>query len=76
MIVEICEGIYIFYFKERVRKYIYFDLEGEMYWSIDVFYVFEFIYSNVYFLLKISYLWLLFGGLCGFSFFCFLIYKD
>lgn len=47
-----------------------------MYWSIDVYYVFEFIYSNVYFLLKISYLWILLGGLCRFSIVLFLLYKD
>lgn len=76
MIVEILVGIYMFNFKEKVWKYVYFDLEGEMYWSINVYYVLEFKYSNVYILLKISYLWILLGKLDRFGLVFFLIWKD
>nr|YP_009890472.1 RNA polymerase beta'' subunit [Alyssum alyssoides]QKK36844.1 RNA polymerase beta'' subunit [Alyssum alyssoides] len=76
VIAEIREGTYTFHFKERVRKYIYSDLEGEMHWSTDVSHAPEFTYSNVHLLPKTSHLWILSGGSCGSSLILFSIHKD
>ena len=65
VIAEIREGTSTFHFKERVRKYIYSDSEGEMHWSTDVSHAPEFTYSNVHLLPKTSHLWILSGGSCG-----------
>nr|WOC91860.1 RNA polymerase beta'' subunit [Utricularia olivacea] len=48
-------------FKEKVRKHIYSDSDGEMHWSIDVYHAPEFAYSNVHLLPKPSHLWILLG---------------
>nr|YP_010974621.1 RNA polymerase beta'' subunit [Amyema quandang]WNR57073.1 RNA polymerase beta'' subunit [Amyema quandang] len=61
-IAEIHSGISNFNLKERVRKHIYSDLEGEMHWSTDVYHAPEFTYSNVHLLPKTSNLWILSGG--------------
>nr|QOS47547.1 RNA polymerase beta'' subunit [Ulmus parvifolia]UDY71265.1 RNA polymerase beta'' subunit [Ulmus parvifolia] len=76
VIAEIRAGTYSFNFKERVRKHIYSDSEGEMHWSIDVYHAPEFTYSNVHLLPKTSHLWILSGGLCRSSGVLFSIHKD
>nr|ASA46331.2 RNA polymerase beta'' subunit [Aldrovanda vesiculosa] len=61
VIAEIRAGISTFNLKERVRKHIYSDSEGEMHWSTNVYHAPEFTYGNVYFLPKTSNLWILSG---------------
>ncbi|KAG5592592.1 hypothetical protein H5410_043106 [Solanum commersonii] len=39
VIAEIRAGISTLNFKEKVRKYIYVDSDGEMHWSTDVYYI-------------------------------------
>nr|QPJ79277.1 RNA polymerase beta'' subunit [Coptis quinquesecta] len=46
-------------FKEKVRKHIYSDSEGEMHWSTAVYHAPEYIYGNVHLLPKTSHLWIL-----------------
>nr|QFV18894.1 RNA polymerase beta'' subunit [Caltha palustris] len=48
-------------FKERVRKHIYSDSEGEMHWSTAVYHAPEYTYGNVHLLPKTSHLWILSG---------------
>nr|UYC29711.1 RNA polymerase beta'' subunit [Elsholtzia splendens] len=48
-------------FKEKVRKHIYSDSDGEMHWSTDVYHAPEFTYGNVHLLPKTSHLWILLG---------------
>ncbi|KAI3865252.1 hypothetical protein MKX03_012842 [Papaver bracteatum] len=48
VIAEIRAGTSTFNFKERVRKHIYSDLEGEMHWSTDVYHAPEYTYGNVH----------------------------
>ncbi|KAI3865255.1 hypothetical protein MKX03_012845 [Papaver bracteatum] len=62
VIAEIRAGTSTFNFKERVRKHIYSDLEGEMHWSTDVYHAPEYTYGNVHLLPKTSHLWILSGG--------------
>nr|YP_010504326.1 RNA polymerase beta'' subunit [Chrysosplenium microspermum]UXE33043.1 RNA polymerase beta'' subunit [Chrysosplenium microspermum] len=62
VIAEIRAGTSTFNFKERVRKHIYSDSEGEMHWSTDVYHVPEFTYGNVHLLPKTSHLWILSGS--------------
>nr|QCW93780.1 RNA polymerase subunit beta [Erismadelphus exsul] len=76
VIAEIRAGAYTFNLKERVRKHIYSDSEGEMHWSTDVYHAPEFTYSNVHLLPKTSHLWILSGGSCRSSGIPFLLYKD
>uniref|UniRef100_A0A2L1D9R5 DNA-directed RNA polymerase n=1 Tax=Diospyros olen TaxID=413765 RepID=A0A2L1D9R5_9ERIC len=64
IIAEIRAGTSTFNFKERVRKHIYSDSEGEMHWSTDVYHAPEFTYGNVHLLPKTSHLWILSGGPC------------
>lgn len=63
-------------FKERVRKHIYSDSEGEMHWSTDVYHAPEFTYGNVHLLPKTSHLWILSGSPCRSSVAPFLLHKD
>nr|WOC91935.1 RNA polymerase beta'' subunit [Utricularia pubescens] len=51
-------------FKEKVRKHIYSDSDGEMHWSIDVYHAPAFTYGNVHLLPKPSHLWILLGRPC------------
>nr|YP_009514308.1 RNA polymerase beta'' subunit [Macrosolen cochinchinensis]AXB38610.1 RNA polymerase beta'' subunit [Macrosolen cochinchinensis] len=60
-IAEIHSGIPTLNLKERVRKHIYSDLEGEMHWSTDVYHAPEFTYNTVHLLPKTSNLWILSG---------------
>nr|YP_009687008.1 RNA polymerase beta subunit [Klainedoxa gabonensis]QDW75755.1 RNA polymerase beta subunit [Klainedoxa gabonensis] len=76
VIAEIRARAYTFNFKERVRKHIYSDSEGEMHWSADVYHAPEFTYSNVHLLPKTSHLWILSGSSCGSSIVPLLLYKD
>nr|YP_009141417.1 RNA polymerase beta' subunit [Lathyrus odoratus]AIL55943.1 RNA polymerase beta' subunit [Lathyrus odoratus] len=76
VIAEILAGTYTFNLKERVRKHIYSDSEGEMHWSTDVYHASEFIYSNVHILPKTSHLWILSGKSCRSNTIHFLLRKD
>nr|YP_010374812.1 RNA polymerase beta'' subunit [Pontederia australasica]QXU58248.1 RNA polymerase beta'' subunit [Pontederia australasica] len=79
VIAEIRAGTSTFHFKEKVRKYIYSESEGEMHWSTDVHHAPEYTYGNVHLLPKTSHLWILAGGPCGFSRFSivsFSLHKD
>nr|YP_010420687.1 RNA polymerase beta'' subunit [Urera glabra]USG54406.1 RNA polymerase beta'' subunit [Urera glabra] len=76
VIAEIRAGAYTFNFKERVRKHIYSNSEGEMHWSTDVYHAPFFTYSNVHLLPKTSNLWILSGGSYRSSVVPFSIYKD
>nr|YP_010443373.1 RNA polymerase beta'' subunit [Arenaria serpyllifolia]UTE94248.1 RNA polymerase beta'' subunit [Arenaria serpyllifolia] len=61
VIAEIRAGASTLNFKEKVRKHIYSDSEGEMHWSTDVYHAPEFTYGNVHLLPKASRLWILSG---------------
>ena len=76
VIAEIRAGTYTLNLKERVRKHIYSDSEGEMHWSTDVYHSPEFTYSNVHLLPKTSHLWILSGGSYKFSVVPFSLHKD
>nr|YP_010168143.1 RNA polymerase beta'' subunit [Calostemma purpureum]QRZ01422.1 RNA polymerase beta'' subunit [Calostemma purpureum] len=76
VIAEIRAGTSIFHFKERVRKHIYSESEGEMHWSTDVYHAPEYTYSNVHLLPKTSHLWILAGGPCRSSIVSFSLHKD
>nr|YP_010950681.1 RNA polymerase beta'' subunit [Hemsleya graciliflora]WMI39304.1 RNA polymerase beta'' subunit [Hemsleya graciliflora] len=76
VIAEIRAGTYTLNLKERVRKHIYSDSEGEMHWSTDVYHAAEFTYSNIHLLPKTSHLWILSGGSCRCSAVLFSLYKD
>nr|UQW85878.1 RNA polymerase beta'' subunit [Spyridium lawrencei] len=76
VIAEIRAGTYTLNFKEKVRKHIYSDSEGEMHWSTDVYHAPEFTYSNVHLLPKTSHLWILSGGSCRSSVVPFSLHKD
>nr|AET45225.1 RNA polymerase beta chain [Pinus wallichiana] len=52
-------------FKEKVRKNIYSDLEGEMHWSTNVCHAPEYVHGNVHSILRTGYLWILSGGIYG-----------
>nr|YP_009920666.1 RNA polymerase beta'' subunit [Polemonium chinense]QMS48427.1 RNA polymerase beta'' subunit [Polemonium chinense] len=76
VIAEIRAGTSTFNFKERVRKHIYSDSEGEMHWSTDVYHAPEFTYGNVHLLPKTSHLWILSGGTYRSSLAFFSLHKD
>lgn len=76
VIAEIRAGTYTLNLKERVRKHIYSDSEGEMHWSTDVYHEPEFTYSNVHLLPKTSHLWILSGDLCRYSRVPFSLHKN
>nr|AYP33315.1 RNA polymerase beta' subunit [Halopegia azurea] len=76
VIAEIRAGTSTFHFKEKVRKHIYSESEGEMHWSTDVHHAPEYTYGNVHLLSKTSHLWILAGGPCGSSIVSFSLYKD
>nr|QBZ77212.1 RNA polymerase beta'' subunit [Achlys triphylla] len=63
-------------FKERVRKHIYSDSEGEMHWSTAVYHAPEYTYGNVHLLPKTSHLWILSGGPDRSSIVYFSLHKD
>nr|QXY00080.1 RNA polymerase beta'' subunit [Allium zebdanense] len=76
VIAEIRTGTSTFHFKEKVRKHIYSESEGEMHWSTNVYHAPEYTYSNVHLLPKTSHLWLLAGGPCRSSIVSFSLHKD
>nr|YP_009662093.1 RNA polymerase beta' subunit [Mitella diphylla]QCU47205.1 RNA polymerase beta' subunit [Mitella diphylla] len=76
LIAEIRAGTSTFNFKERVRKHIYSDSEGEMHWSTDVYHAPEFTYGNVHLLPKTSHLWILSGSSCRSNVVPFSLHKD
>nr|YP_010156196.1 RNA polymerase beta'' subunit [Pilea monilifera]QQY85834.1 RNA polymerase beta'' subunit [Pilea monilifera] len=76
VIAEIRAGTYTLNFKERVRKHIYSNSEGELHWSTDVYHASDFTYSNVHLLPKTSHLWILSGGSYRSSAVPFSIHKD
>nr|YP_009731567.1 RNA polymerase beta' subunit [Allium kingdonii]QHQ72407.1 RNA polymerase beta' subunit [Allium kingdonii] len=76
IIAEIRTGTSTFNFKEKVRKHIYSESEGEMHWSTNVYHAPEYTYSNVHLLPKTSHLWLLAGGPCGSSIVSFSLHKE
>nr|AUF34122.1 RpoC2 [Davidia involucrata]QOZ40456.1 RNA polymerase beta'' subunit [Davidia involucrata] len=76
VIAEIRAGTSTLNFKERVRKHIYSDSEGEMHWSTNVYHAPEFTYGNVHLLPKTSHLWILSGGPCRSSLAPLSLYKD
>nr|YP_010260740.1 RNA polymerase beta'' subunit [Corybas cheesemanii]UIX55790.1 RNA polymerase beta'' subunit [Corybas cheesemanii] len=76
VIAEIRAGTSTFHFKERVRKHIYSESEGEMHWSTDGYHAPEYSYSNVHLLPKTSHLWILAGGLWRSHIVSFSLHKD
>ena len=46
-------------FKEKVQKYIYSNLSGEMHWSTKVQHAPEYIHSNVHLLCRTGHIWIL-----------------
>ncbi|KAF4355161.1 hypothetical protein F8388_019938 [Cannabis sativa] len=76
VIAEIRARTSTFNFKEKVRKHIYSDSEGEMHWSTDVYHAPDFTYSNVHLLPKTSHLWILSGSSYRSSVVPFSIHKD
>nr|YP_009435123.1 RNA polymerase beta'' subunit [Lobelia linearis]ATG25125.1 RNA polymerase beta'' subunit [Lobelia linearis] len=61
VIAEIRAGTATLSVKEKVRKHIYSDSDGEMHWNTDVYHASEFTYGNVHLLPKTSHLWILLG---------------
>nr|YP_010387947.1 RNA polymerase beta'' subunit [Luculia pinceana]UPO68873.1 RNA polymerase beta'' subunit [Luculia pinceana] len=76
VIAEIRAGTSTLNFKEKVRKHIYSDSDGEMHWSSDVYHAPEFTYGNVHLLPKTSHLWILLGGPCRSSLVSLSLHKD
>nr|QFQ37171.1 RNA polymerase beta''subunit [Dipsacus japonicus] len=76
VIAEIRAGTSTLNFKERVRKHIYSDSEGEMHWNTDVYHAPEFTYGNVHLLPKTSHLWILLGQPCRSSLVSLSSHKD
>nr|QBC72187.1 RNA polymerase beta subunit [Limeum africanum] len=76
VIAEIRAGASTLSFKERVRKHIYSDSEGEMHWSTYVYHAPEFTYGNVHLLPKTSRLWILSGRPYRSSVVPFSLHKD
>nr|YP_010936252.1 RNA polymerase beta'' subunit [Yamazakia pusilla]WKW54704.1 RNA polymerase beta'' subunit [Yamazakia pusilla] len=76
VIAEIRAGTSTLNFKEKVRKHIYSDSDGERHWSTDVYHAPEFTYGNVHLLPKTSHLWILLGGPCRSSLVSLSLHKD
>nr|QUB02247.1 RNA polymerase beta' subunit [Murdannia edulis] len=76
VIAEIRTGTSTFHFKEKVRKHIYSESEGEMHWSTDVHHAPEYTYGNVHLLSKTSHLWILAGSPWRSTIVSFSLYKD
>nr|ANP26095.1 RNA polymerase beta' subunit [Tacca chantrieri] len=76
VIAEIRTRASTFHFKEKVRKHIYSESEGEMHWSTDVYHAPKYPYDNVHLLPKTSHLWILAGGPCRSSIVSFSLHKD
>nr|YP_010694187.1 RNA polymerase beta'' subunit [Impatiens morsei]WCD66880.1 RNA polymerase beta'' subunit [Impatiens morsei] len=76
VIAEIRAGTCTLNFKEKVRKHIYSESEGEMHWSTSVCHPPEFTYYTIHLLPKTSHLWILSGRSCRSSLAPFLLHKD
>nr|YP_010865398.1 RNA polymerase beta'' subunit [Cymodocea rotundata]WGT74306.1 RNA polymerase beta'' subunit [Cymodocea rotundata] len=76
VIAEIRAGASTLNFKERVRKHIYSESEGEMHWSTDVYHAPEYTYGNVHLLPKTSHLWILAVSMYRSSIVSFSLHKD
>nr|YP_010361995.1 RNA polymerase beta'' subunit [Dioscorea pyrifolia]UNQ87555.1 RNA polymerase beta'' subunit [Dioscorea pyrifolia] len=76
LIAEIRAGAFTLNFKERVRKHIYSESEGEMHWSINVYHAPEYPYGNIHLLPKTSHLWILAGTSRKSSIVSFSLHKD
>nr|YP_009661538.1 RNA polymerase beta' subunit [Amphilophium paniculatum]QBA69284.1 RNA polymerase beta'' subunit [Amphilophium paniculatum]QBA69285.1 RNA polymerase beta'' subunit [Amphilophium paniculatum]QCT82790.1 RNA polymerase beta' subunit [Amphilophium paniculatum] len=76
VIAEIRAGTSTLNFKEKVRKHIYSDSDGEMHWSTNVYHAPEFTYGNVHLLPKTSHLWILLGESCRSSLVSLSLHKD
>nr|YP_009946708.1 RNA polymerase beta'' subunit [Incarvillea sinensis]QOE76700.1 RNA polymerase beta'' subunit [Incarvillea sinensis] len=76
VIAEIRAGTSTLNLKEKVRKHIYSDSDGEMHWSTDVYHAPEFRFGNVHLLPKTSHLWILLGELCRSSLVSLSLHKD
>nr|YP_009705725.1 RNA polymerase beta''subunit [Acanthocalyx alba]QFQ36715.1 RNA polymerase beta''subunit [Acanthocalyx alba] len=76
VIAEIRAGTSTLNFKEKIRKHIYSDSEGEMHWNTDVYHAPEFTYGNVHLLSKTSNLWILLGQPCRSSLVSLSSHKD
>nr|QWL15853.1 RNA polymerase beta'' subunit [Plantago coronopus] len=76
VIAEIRAGTFTLHFKEKVRKHIYSDSDGEIHWSNNVYHAPEFTYGNVHLLPKTSHLWILLGEPCRSSLVSLSLHKD
>nr|YP_010034673.1 RNA polymerase beta'' subunit [Aponogeton rehmannii]QOX09472.1 RNA polymerase beta'' subunit [Aponogeton rehmannii]UGC01939.1 RNA polymerase beta'' subunit [Aponogeton rehmannii] len=76
VIAEIRAGVSTLNFKEKVRKHIYSESEGEMHWSTDVYHAPEYTYGNVHLLPKTSHLWILAVGTRRSNIMSFSLHKD
>nr|YP_009865622.1 RNA polymerase beta'' subunit [Dalbergia obovata]QKE47907.1 RNA polymerase beta'' subunit [Dalbergia obovata] len=78
VIAEIRGGTYTLNWKEKVRKHIYSNSQGELHWSTNVYHSSEseFEYSNVHILPKTSRLWILSGRSCRWSTLSSSFFKD
>lgn len=76
LIAEIRAGAFTLNFKERVRKHIYSESEGEMHWSTNVYHAPEYPYGNIHLLPKTSHLWILAGASRRSSIVSFSLHKD
>ena len=63
-------------FKEKVQKYIYSNLSGEMNWSAKVQHAPEYIHSNVHLLCKTGHIWILAGNFDKSNEFSFIFYHN
>nr|UDZ61174.1 RNA polymerase beta subunit [Albidella oligococca] len=76
VIAEIRTRVSTLNFKERVRKHIYSESEGEMHWSTNVYHAPEYTYGNVHLLPKTSHLWILAVSTRRSSIVSFSLHKD
>nr|YP_010188304.1 RNA polymerase beta'' subunit [Dalbergia hupeana]QZJ46665.1 RNA polymerase beta'' subunit [Dalbergia hupeana] len=76
VIAEIRGGTYTLNWKEKVRKHIYSNSQGELHWSTNVYHSSELEFSNVHILPKTSRLWILSGRSCRCSTLSSSFFKD
>lgn len=63
-------------FKEKVQKYIYSNLSGEMHWSAKVQHKPEYLHSNVHLFCKTGHIWILSGNFYKCEQFSFIFYNN
>nr|YP_009241906.1 RNA polymerase beta' subunit [Sagittaria lichuanensis]AMQ13480.1 RNA polymerase beta' subunit [Sagittaria lichuanensis]UDZ61187.1 RNA polymerase beta subunit [Sagittaria lichuanensis] len=76
VIAEIRTRVSTLNLKERVRKHIYSESEGEMHWSTNVYHAPEYTYGNVHLLPKTGHLWILAVSTRRSSLVSFSLHKD